>query len=294
MSIDLSRLPAPKVVEALDYETILAAMVADLQGRDSSFTAIVESDPAYKVLETAAYRELLLRQRVNDAAKAVMLAFAGGSDEDQLGALLNVERLVIDPEDPGAVPPVAATYESDDAFRDRIQLAPEGFSVAGPSGAYEYFARSASGKVADVKVTRPADGEVLVSVLSGDGDGTPDQDTLDAVTAALTDKSVRPLTDKVTVAAAEIVDYSITAVLTLYDGPDSDVVRQAAEDAAVAYAAAHHRIGHDITLAGLYAALAQAGVMDVDLSAPAASVVISDSQASWCTAVSVTVGGTGE
>ena len=84
--VNLSQLPAPNVVESLDFETILAEMIADLQGRDPTFTALVESDPAYKILEVCAYRELLMRQRVNESAKAIMLAYATGADLDQLGA----------------------------------------------------------------------------------------------------------------------------------------------------------------------------------------------------------------
>ena len=84
-AIDLSNIPAPEVVETLDFSAILAAMVADLQARDPAFTALVESDPAWKILEVAAYRELLLRQRINDASRAVMLAFATGADLEHLG-----------------------------------------------------------------------------------------------------------------------------------------------------------------------------------------------------------------
>ena len=293
-AIDLSLLPAPTVVEALDYETILAAMLADLQSRDASFSALVESDPAYKVLEVAAYRELLVRQRVNDAARAVMLAFAGGSNLDQLAALQNVARLLVAAGDANAVPPVAPTYESDGRLRQRVQLAPEGQSTAGPSGSYEFQALSASADVLDVDVSSPAAVQVVVTVLSALGDGTPDQALLDAVSAALSDKTVRPLTDQVTVQAPQIVDYAITAVLTLYEGPDANVVRQAADDAVTKFAADNHRLGRDVTLSGLYAALHQPGVMNVALSAPAADLVIGPQQASWCTAISVTVGGTGE
>jgi len=75
-AIDLSALPAPDIIETLDFEVILAAMLTDLQARDASFSALVESDPAYKILEVAAYRELLLQARINSAAKAVMLPYA--------------------------------------------------------------------------------------------------------------------------------------------------------------------------------------------------------------------------
>jgi phage-related baseplate assembly protein len=111
-------------------------MLADLRVREPSFDALVPSDPAFKILEVAAYREMLIRQRVNDAAKAVMLAYAQRGDLDQLGALLAVERLILDPGNLDAgIPP---TMESDEDFRRRIQLSPEGFSVAGPEGAYVF------------------------------------------------------------------------------------------------------------------------------------------------------------
>lgn len=92
--IDLSKLPAPKIVEELNFEAILAAMRADLEGRLPGWTAaVLESDPANKILEVAAYRELLLRQRINEAARACMLAFASGSDLDHLSAFYAVSRL---------------------------------------------------------------------------------------------------------------------------------------------------------------------------------------------------------
>jgi phage-related baseplate assembly protein len=59
-AVDLSRLPAPQIVEQLSYETIFTGMVADLRAR-GDFDAVVESDPAIKVLEVAAYRVLAYR-----------------------------------------------------------------------------------------------------------------------------------------------------------------------------------------------------------------------------------------
>lgn len=295
MSVDLSKLPAPAVVEALDFETILALMAADLKLRDSGFDALVESDPAYKVLEVAAYRELVIRQRVNDAARAVMLAFATGTDVDQLAALQDVERLVLDPGDPDAVPPVAATYEADDRLVERTQLAPESQSTAGPSGAYEFHAKSADAKVLDVDVDTPAASQITLTVLSTEGDGTPDQALLDAVTAAVADdKKVRPLTDQVTVQAATIANFTVDATLTVYPGPDSEVIRQAAEDAVTAYVVSCHKLGYDVTLSGIYAALHVPGVQKVTLTAPVADLVVAANAASYCTAITVAIGGTDE
>lgn len=291
-TIDLSQLVAPDLVEALDFETLLAAYLADLQARDPAFTALLESDPAYKVLEVAAYRELLLRQRVNDAARRVLLAYATGTDLAHLAALFGVERLLLDPGDPAAVPPVAPTYETDASLRARVQLAPEGFSTAGPADAYHFHALSASALVADVSVTSPAAGEVVVSVLATTG--VPGAELLDLVNAAVNARAVRPLTDKVTVVAATLVPYAIEASLTIYPGPDAETVRANAQAAVTAYAAEHARLGHDITLSGLYAALHQPGVQRVTLAAPGANVVIAAGEASAVSAITVTVAGTDE
>lgn len=130
-SVDLSRLPPPTIVEQISYETILAGMTADLRARLPDFDATVESDPAVKILQVAAYREMLNRQQFNDRARGVMLAYARGSDLDQLAALVGVQRLVIRPADP--VTGAAAEMEPDDALRQRAVLAPESFSVAGPA-----------------------------------------------------------------------------------------------------------------------------------------------------------------
>lgn len=92
--INLSKLPAPKIIEELNFETILAAMRADFAGRCQGWTAeALESDPANKILEVAAYRELLLRQRINEAARACMLALSTGSDLEHLSAFYGVGRL---------------------------------------------------------------------------------------------------------------------------------------------------------------------------------------------------------
>jgi phage-related baseplate assembly protein len=268
-------------------------MLADLRARDPVFTALTEADPAYKILEVAAFRETIIRARVNDAAKAVMLPYAAGANLDQLAALYGLTRNVIDPGDPEAVPPVAPAYETDAALRARILLSLDGLSTAGPTGAYKYHALSVAG-VLDANATSPAPGQVLVSVLGSTGDGTPSVEILAAVQAALSDESVRPLTDQVSVAAAAIVPFTVTAALTLYAGPDSAVVLATAQAAVADYVSRMHRIGNDVTLSGLYAALNQPGVMRVDLSAPAENLVITPTQASYCTAISVTVAGRGQ
>lgn len=290
-TVNLSQLPAPGVVETLSFETILAQMLADLRARDSTFTATVESDPAYKLLEVCAYRELLIRQRVNEAARAVMVAFATGSDLDQIGANYNVARLVLDPGDPAAIPPVPPTYESDEAFRARIPLSLEGYTTAGSEGSYVFHALSASGDVKDASAVSPSPGQVTVYVLSQDGNGTASSGLLSTVSAALNAEQVRPMTDQVTVQSASIVTYTVQAQLVLYPGPDSAVVLAAAQAAIQTYTKAIHRIGYDVSLSGIYQALHQVGVQRVNLTLPAANIVVGDGQAAFCTGITLTVAG---
>ena len=267
--IDLSQLPPPDVVERLDYEDIVAAMLADLRGRDPQFSALVESDPAFKIIEVAAYREFLLRARVNDAARAVMLAYARGADLDQIAALGGAER---------------AEGESDDRLRRRAQLAPESYSVAGPEGAYRFHALAADARIVDVGIESPNPGEIVATVLGGDNpDGAADAALVAKVLAALNDKEVRPLTDSVTVNAAEILPFQVTAELTVESGPDSEVVRAAAAAAVRAHCLEVHKVKATVYRSAVFAACHVAGVIGVSLTQPAANVAATAAQAPWCT-----------
>ncbi|AXF23494.1 baseplate assembly protein [Burkholderia pyrrocinia] len=294
--IDLSRLPAPDVVEEIDFEAMLAerkagllSLVPDDRRAEVAAALELESEPITIMLQESVYREMYLRQRVNDAARAVMLAFAMDGDLDQLAALLGVKRLEITPADPEAGTP--AVMEGNTDLRYRTQLAPQGYSVAGPEGAYRSHALAAHGSVLDASATSPAPGEVLVTVLSRDGDGTPSKEVIDAVTAALRADDVRPLTDKVTVRGATIVGYEVDAVLFTFPGPDSSVVLKEAAAKLAAYVSETHRNGREVTLSGIYAALHVNGVERVKLNAPIADVEISATQAPYCRAVKITLGG---
>ena len=326
MTVEIQQLTPPAVVEQLDYELILEEMKQQLNGlqpllldADSRQPVVLEaelveaangerffkvpvapdagllylqleSEPVVKQLQVGAYREMLVRQRINTAAKAVMLAYSTGSDLEHLGVLFGVSRLVVDPGDPDALPPVEPTRESDERLRRRIQIALEGITTAGSVGSYTFHALSASGSVRDVSVVRPSEGEVAVTVLSESGNGQPDQALLDVVAAGLSAEDVRPLNDHLSVQAAEIVEYSVEAVLTVFGGPDAEVVRQSAELAVTAYVSGQRRIGRDITLSGLYASLHRSGVQNVQLVSPVADIGISGSQAAWCTGISVSAG----
>jgi len=324
--VDLSRLPAPDVIEALDFETIYAQALAQFQTYFPDFSATVESDPLVLLLQLFAYRELILRQRVNDAARAVMPAFAVGADLDNVAAIVGVERFVLDPGNPEQN--VAPIYETDDSLRRRMVLAPEGFSVAGPTGAYIFHALSSSANVADAGAHSPAPddirqivlnvlaangeapalvtamsdalaaaswpGDVTVTVLSRLGDGSADAGLLATVSAALTADDVRPLTDHVTVVSAEIVPFAIVADMTFLSGPDRAVVMAAARSRLDAHLAATLLLGRDVTRAGIIAALHPEGVQNINLVSPAADIVLTRKQAGHCTGITLNDAGVGE
>jgi phage-related baseplate assembly protein len=281
--IDLSTLTPPDVVETIDFESIKLAILQDLVARDPSFSALLESDPAIKLVEAFAYREMLLRQRINDAANASMLATALGPDLDNLAGLFGVERMSFT-DAHGNV-----TSETDDRLRLRVQLAPNAFSCGGPGNAYIYFAFSADLRVADASAFSPSPGHVVVTVYSSDNGGVATPELLAAVSRALNADEVRPLTDVVEVQGAQIQHYLIAATVTLYPGPDASAVTRAITNALTAYTQSVQRLGYGITLAGLYGALDQAGVQNATIQAPVADVSGDPYKINVCDSIAVSI-----
>ena len=272
--IDLSKLPAPDVIETLDFESLLTDYINDFVARNPNYATLLESDPAIILMQVVAYREMLLRARINEAAKANMLAYATKGDLDNLAAFFGVERLI---------------DETDERLRKRTQLALEGFSTAGPVGAYIFHSLSASNEVKSVSVKSPNPGEVLVTILSNIGDGTVAQELIDSVLAKLNEDNIRPLTDLVSVQGAEIINYQVEAVITVYSGPSSAVVETEANDALQKFISDRHEIGRVIAISGIYDALHVDGVKKVELISPLVDVETTNEQAPYCTNISISV-----
>ncbi|SFO51567.1 Phage-related baseplate assembly protein [Variovorax sp. OK605] len=288
----MSLLPAPAVIEALDFEVILAKRTAQFQalcqqvGLD--YTLLLESDPAMKLLEVQAYQELEMRQRINDAAKACMLAYARGTDLDNLAANYQVARLVVTPANPNAVPPVPAVYEDDERFRERIQLAPEGITTAGPVDSYRFHALTASALVADVGIDSPIPGTVRVTVLSAEPSGVPTEELLDTVRGALNAERIRPLCDSVPVQAPEIFETTIEATVYRQEGAVGDVAMDNARQALGAWLLKVRRLAAGLPHSGIDAALHQPGVNRVVITAPPADMLCTRTQWVRVTGISLT------
>lgn len=274
-AIDLSKLPPPKVIEELSFEAVFQEMLSDFLEKNPTHSTLLESDPAMIVLEVCAYREMMLRNRINEAAKATMLAYASGSDLENLAATMGgVQKL---------------ENETDERLRQRVQLAPEGFSTAGPVGAYIFHALSASNDVKSVSAKSPNPGEVLVTILSQDDDGTASEELINTVLEKLSEEDIRPLNDQVTVQSAEIINYTVEAIITVYSGPSSAVVEEEATTALQKFLNERHAIGKVVALSGIYNALHVDGVKKVELINPEADVVTTDEQAAYCTNVNLSI-----
>ena len=151
-----------------------------------------------------------------------------------------------------------ADEQDDDSYREDIHIAPESFSVAGPAGAYEYFAKRASALITDVSVTSPSPGEVEVRLL-------------DAVEDVLSADDVRPLTDHVKVLAPEKKEYAVkfTYYISRDNQAKAETIRQAVETAAEEFIAwQKEKLGRDINPSELIARIIRAGAKRVEVESP--------------------------
>ena len=260
---DLASLPTPAVIETLSFETIFTELQGEFQSRYPDYSALLASDPAIKLLEVAAYREVLLRNRINEAAKASLLAFATGSDLDHLAAFYGVTRLM---------------DESDEALRLRTRQRIIGFANAGGAAHYRYWALSASPEVADVEVDSPEPGRVRISVLAKGEEQTVSNAVLDAVRAVVLRDDIRVLTDTVEVVPAELMPVAVYARLWLY--PDAPLETLAAIQAVFASTlAACAGLGWDLTRSWIVGQLQRAGVHKVELLSPTTDIRVAANQA---------------
>ena len=294
--VDLSKLDAPKVLEDLDFESLLA-------DRKTEFIALfpqderpfwqarlsLESEPITKLLQEVVYLQLMERNRINNAAKATMLAYASGSNLDVIAANYNVKRQVIQEANNNVTPKIPEILEDDTSLRLSTQLAFEGLSVAGPRSAYIFHALSAHPDVADVSVVSPQPANVTVTILSRNGQGEAEESLLNVVRAKLNDDDIRPIGDRVIVQSAVIQSYEIRAKLHLYRGPEYEPIKAAALKKLTAYTEEKHRLGRDISLSGIYAALHLEGVQRVELISPTADIVLPSSKSAYCTAINLEI-----
>lgn len=282
MSVNLSDLPDPTVIEEISFETILAAMKTDLVNRFPDIAPILalESSAAVKVMEVMAYRELVLRARVNDAARANLLANATGADLDHVGA--------------NSSPPVERLYgETDERFRLRILLTTQAQNV-GSKDRYRLIALNTNATIADaIAYTEPGDPTVYVALLPSAATGVFDTVVIPAVEAAFDLPENRLVNSDVVVRSAVTSVVNVAASLTVTPGQPSTIIESAEASLRAAWAA-EGGLGRDMTRDWIKSRLMVPGVYSVALSAPASDVVKPPYEAASIGTVTLTVAGVEE
>ncbi len=183
--------------------------------------------------------------------------------------------------------------ESDDAYRERIFLAPSAYSTAGPRDAYIYWVKQYnSAAIEDVRVNTTEDATVDIRLVLSDGE-LPSEAFLADLAEYLATSAVRPMTDRVSVSAPDIVEYDLdfTYFISRENKENAEAIQVAAEDAANAYVIWQKtHIGADINTDVLIEFLRAAGVKRAVLRSPAYKVV-SDTQIAVARNINALYGG---
>ncbi|OHR44979.1 baseplate protein [Neisseria sp. HMSC071C03] len=281
--IDLTRLPAPKVIEELDFETIferkknaLLELVPSSVRETIAATLSLESEPLTIDLQQQAYQEMILRQRINQAAVSTLLAFAQGSDLDHLAAAKGITRKIVRQADLTALPPVEALYETDDDLRRRVQLYPEKLAAAGPRAAYEAHALDAHPKIIDARAVREVAGTVCVFIKAADG--VPSAEILQAAQDYLSAETRRPLCDTVKVKAGRPKAVRIAARIRYESGPDLTLVKNKQLDDLKKMLEKNSRLGASVALSKIIGALDTDGVKKIEMASPLEDINCSDGE----------------
>ncbi|MDQ0510878.1 baseplate assembly protein [Ancylobacter amanitiformis] len=333
---DLGSLGDVPQVVTVDFEAIKSGrdefLIEALAQRGVTYdVAKLETDPlvvAYS--EGGGYQEMLWRQRVNEAIRALTLAKARGGDLDHIATTYaGISRLIYDNAADDQPPNSqwdgvrGKWVELDDIFRERIKLAFEAFSTAGPEGAYVFHGLELDGvrDIADAAAYSEEDGATYSATLhadaysagmrstpfSGRGNGDPvlapeillvvlptlaygaaDQPLLDRAFTAVTAQDVRPLGDNVRVEAATVTTYNIA--VTLYYAPGADATTLAAEAAKrlTAYALARRRIGLAVQREVIGGRAAVDDNVTIDVTSPSSDILPGSKGAAQVGTITVT------
>lgn len=274
----------PTLVEVPTYDELFKRKLDTFKELAPDYAYFLASDPVVKVLRAFALQELFLYALANDRALATLLTHATGEDLNSIGVFYGVVRLTVVEPDPDANPPVVAVYEEDERFRARIADSIIAFSAAGPAEHYRFHAMSADPRVKDAVVYSPdlpnflnMGGRVAVAVLSSEDNGVPTLDLLQAVRTCVQSKSVKVVSDMVSVEPATIRPLDIVADLVLERNAQPDIILQLEAKLRADFAKAQ-RLGWDAPRSWFVKTLSAEGVYEVVLVNPSSALTIRPNQ----------------
>jgi phage-related baseplate assembly protein len=243
------------ITEGVTFEEILTEIKAKLPPE----ITFLESDPAAKILEIVAFREMILRERINNAAKANLLAFAGGNDLDYLAEFYGVER---------------QEGESDDAFRLRIKARIAAFSNAGSKEHYRFHALSSSPHVKDALASSPNSGLVKISILSDSEDGQASGELLEIVRNYINHDDIKMLTDTVQIVGCNIIPLDIVVEIAA----NNSFALQSIHDNFIKKFNSSKALGWSPSISWIIANLFTDDVTHIKVGQPVADVVIASDE----------------
>jgi phage-related baseplate assembly protein len=264
------------VLEKLDAETILADRMARLKQLWALYdppaaaqydVEELEFDPIKINQEASTYFELLVRDRVNQAARSITLAYAIGTDLDAIASRY-----------PGGVPRLPG--ESDDRYRRRIWLSPNTLSPHGTAEAYEFWALSAFPELRDVTAIRSVLYDyyptILITCLMNTNydDPKPSQEQLVYIRSYIQSLSRQGLTDVISVNPPKIMEINYSVAVWLYPGtvPDQTMLKISMNLSALV--TDQYWLGHDHSHTAIHAACMISGVHHVDIEEPTENVIV--------------------
>jgi phage-related baseplate assembly protein len=301
--LDLSKIPPPEIVTELSFERNLERIVEKLKATFEGWKA-AQSDPFYKTAEVVSSEVFQLQGRINESIRQCMIAFARGSNLDQLGAIFKLLRAVVE-----ILPDGTVIYEDDESFRAAIITAFDQYSTAGTRNGYLYWLRRTSTEIdsgirAEAKKLREegkaSEAEALekgilnaidFNVFPTASDEDPEKDKLimrdgrisgiafflnqtelgdlSKRVELIRDRMIQgdhvPLNDRLEVLPAEVIQKNIIAKLYVPNGPDPKVFEELAQSGARRFLAENTKIGKRISLSGLYSKLHVDGIIRVEL-----------------------------
>lgn len=274
--IDLDKLASPDVVEELNIETIYQQLVSDFKVLYPAYSAVLESDPVVKLLELYAYRESLIRARINNAAKSQLLAFATGADLDHLAAFYGVER---------------QDDELDKRLRMRTQFQIAAMAGNGTTERYRAKAMEAHSDVIDAAVTSPNTGEVLVAIWTDENSSYTQNEILQVVQDFFDNDNTITLGVSLTVQLALPKIINVTAKVYRESSAPLNIC-QTLQDNLTEAINNYAQLGRDISLAFIHSQLfVENNISRVEIEQPLSDVILSANEFAKAGEINIIDGG---
>ena len=167
-------------------------------------------------------------------------------------------------------PENGADVESDESLKERIFMAPSGYSDAGTADAYEYFIRSYNPGITDIKISSPEPRVAKIQYLLENGK-LPEEESISGLKEYLEQTDIKAMTDVIQVSAPDQSEYSIqmTYYINRSDSANAGSIQEKINEAVEEYKRwQSEKIGRDINPDKLRQLVLAAGAKRTEITAP--------------------------